>query len=560
MDKNVLISLICFCLLLILSFLEIRRPNSRHLFIRLLSCLVLSLGMALLLLQFNLKESRINVVLLVGSSVPKDSLDRLREKLRSTCPSTTCFFSEIHFNSRTDEDFSDLPVAGNTQVHYLGSGTDSIKLPQSKRYKFVFHCVPEVGFEYVSWPRNVHAGDSIPVCGYFHSDGSSPVTVSLSADGGGLDSTTTAGSYFDLKTQLPTEGAHIIAVKLKTGARSYEEYLPVVVRPALKPSVHILAQAPDAELNFLKIYLLSKGWRVSMWAKMAQQASYRSYPESAGHKAPRDLDMLPKDVQVIVAQEGAIAALPDLVKRDLSNRIKNGKIGLIELIDSAASSLKAIPEAIRLVNRQTIHGITYGLSKSEQQPLLKDAMGLVATRQRTGKGRIVFLGGTPLFQLLLSGNKKEYSRRWLKMLFGVLPDTTPKNPLQVSPFPALGRKTWIIPSEEESKSNTVIVGNDTMHASCPGIKVIFWPSDSGWLKLSAPGTLQAQQIFISGRGHWRAVASRHLAREDEEFARHRETSEKQNEYKTRSLSPVWPAFLLILSLTFLYAERKYFLS
>jgi len=559
MEKNVLISLICFCFLFILGFLEIRRSNSRNLFLRLLSCLMLSLGMALLLLQFNLKESRINVVLLVGSNVPKDSLDRSREKLRSTCPSKTCSFTEIHSNSRTDEDFSDLAVAGNTQVHYLGSGTDSINLPQSKHYKFVFHGIPEVGFEYVSWPRNVLAGDSIPVCGYFHADGSSPVIISVSVDDGGLDSTTTRGSYFDLKTQMPTEGAHLITIKLKTGARSYEEYLPVVVGPALKPSVHILAQAPDADLNFLKIYLLSKGWPVSMWAKMAQQASYRSYPD-AGHKTPSDLDMIPKDVQVLVAQEGAIASLPAVVKRDLSNRIKNGKMGLIELIDSAASSLKAIPEEIRLVNRRTIRGVTYSLSESEQQPLLTDAKGPVATRQRTGKGRVVFLGGTPLFQLLLSGNKKEYSRRWLKTIFGVLPDSTPENHFQVSPFPSVDRKTWIIPSEEGSKSNTFLVGNDTVQASCPGSKVVIWPADSGWLKLSVPGTLKVQEVFVSGPGHWRVVTARHLTREDEEFAMHRGTTEKRNIFQKRSLSPVWPAILIILSLTFLYAERKYLLS
>jgi len=559
MEKNVLISLICFCFLFILGFLEIRRSNSRNLFLRLLSCLMLSLGMALMLLQFNLKESRINVVLLVGSNVPKDSLDRSREKLRSSCPSKTCSFSEIHSNSRTDEDFSDLAVAGNTQVHYLGSGTDSINLPQIKPYKFVFHGIPEVGFEYVSWPRNVLAGDSIPVCGYFHADGSSPVIISVSVDDGGLDSTTTRGSYFDLKTQMPTEGTHLITIKLKTGARSYEEYLPIVVRPALKPSVHILAQAPDADLNFLKIYLLSKGWPVSMWARMAQQASYRSYPE-AGHKTPSDLDMIPKDVQVLVAQEGAIAALPALVKRDLLNKIKNGKMGLIELIDSAASSLKAIPEEIRLMNRRTIRGVTYSLPESEQQPLLTDAKGQVAIRQRTGKGRIVFLGGPPLFQLLLSGNKKEYSRRWLKMIFGVLPDSTSKDPFQVSPFPAVDGKTWVIPFEEASKSNTFLVGNDTMQASCPGSKVVFWPADSGWLKLSVPGTLKVQQIFIAGPGHWRAVAARQLAGEDAEFARHRGTDEKRNVYRKRSLSPVWPAILIILSLTFLYAERKYLLS
>lgn len=405
------------------------------------------------------------------------------------------------------------------------------------------------GISSCDWPRSVSAGKEWTVQGNYRNTTGQPVTLRLAGFDTVLDAVIIAphqDSAFSLKALPLHQGRAVYRISAISGTDTLEQQpVPLEVTPATPLTVLFLAQSPDFENRFLADWLVQQGHAVAMRTLVAKNKyllRFSNFPQQS-------LDVLTSTLlnkfDLVIAHAGAI-------DRSTRSRLEDAGIGLILKADSAGTQPRPVSLQLRSGNRLPAlstdpgHYLTAG---EGQLPLVTDSLHRAyVTVSLAGAGKLLRtqLGNTYSWQL--EGHNDAYQQYWSALLEAAARRKTATEKMTV--IPAIARVYQPVDVQLETTALPMLRAGDINLAPAqhPWLSYRYtgtwWPVKHGWQQITTGNT--SFWLYIFGEEDWRNLSAT--------VTPAKQTLSPQT--MSVRLSPAWWLLPLLLSLIFLWWEKK----
>ncbi|MBC9929712.1 hypothetical protein [Chitinophaga qingshengii] len=409
--------------------------------------------------------------------------------------------------------------------------------------------IPATGIVACDWPRNISAGKEWTVQGSYRNTTGKPVTLRLAGFDTVLDSVTITPQHdtaFSLKALPLHQGRAVYRITAISGTDTLEQQpLPLEVTPAMPLSVLFLAQSPDFENRFLADWLVQQGHAVAMRTLVAKNKyllRFSNFPQQS-------LDVLTPALlnkfDLVIAHAGAI-------DKNTRSRLEDAGIGLILKADSAGTQLRSV--SLQLGSGRRLPALStdpghYLPAGEGQLALVTDSLHRAyVTVSLAGAGKLLRtqLGNTYSWQL--EGHNDAYQQYWSTLLEAAARRKTATE--KITATPAIVRVCQPVDIQLETTVSPVLqAGGITLApAQHPWLSYRYtgtwWPVKHGWQQI-ATGTTTSW-LYIFGAEDWRNLSAT--------VTPAKQTLSPQT--MSVRLSPAWWLLPLLLSLIFLWWEKK----
>lgn len=421
---------------------------------------------------------------------------------------------------------------------------------------------------------SVTAGAALTVDGRLVRPARDSTTIVLTAPDGTRDSVRIAPGArgFRLVTRPRAPGAWTYALGIARSALPAES-LHVDVHAHRPIGVLLLADAPDFELTALRRWLERRGERIVARTRVSKERFATDAVNVPAPKGPWRLDAESlRDVQLVVADPGAIAALPPAERAALRAAIRDDGLGVLLLgaSDAAAEALGtgSVPAAAareaaeeELV-RPRVPGMPGGVRTllpltavawrvtGSDSILARDESGApLAVARAAGRGMIAVTAVAASTRWMLAGEQAAYDAYWGALTSALAGPGRAGTPWRLvggedaeQDVPAtLARETGdsagiavvVAPSGRADTLAPVRVPGDSVR-----LQARWWPTEAGWHRVERGH--DETRIFVRGSAY---PAPREAARRLEALAAERRVAPGRDggpRIPVRGpLSPLW---------------------
>lgn len=563
-----------------LVWLELRRPNRRHLVSRVAAVLV---AVAALVALLAVRRAR-DVVTLLTPGAPLSARSRTAVGL--------------------EQAQSLGGLAGQRLVRLAGWGLLPHEWPDSTPPLAGFDRAPlPDGLVRIDAPTEVGVGARLVVRGTAVPGSGEPGMVILEDPAGPRDSAavSAADGEFELEDRPRAAGAAEYRLRLRVpGQPEQVETLAVAVRVTPMPATLVLDASPSFETAALKRWLAERGARVTVRTAISRDR-YRTegLNQSADVVGALTAQVLNR-FDLVLADGGSLAGLGPSERAALERQVKERGLGLLITADlpsviarcgcGVAAGFALDPIAVATIGprdkgdrriarpvlpgapRQSRTGLeadAASLKPGSAESLVQDEVGrVIAGWRRAGRGRVAAtLLRTPS-RWLLEGETDLYAAYWYTMLQAVTRDTTtrvtvsaegplrPDHPVTIAltladPPPPAGFPTAVVVSPAGA-TDTLALAQDPFDPS--RFTGRYWPRAAGWHRVGL-GNDRVIPFRVTAPGEWVALeAGARLAATAPRIAPPTLASAMGTRAR-RWLAPLAFA-LLVLSLTWLWIEGR----
>ena len=522
--------LLACCLLLGLGLVALawRRPRARQRNLRMLAGVVAA-G-TLWLTAFpplrRLPAARAEAILLTEGYAP----DTLRQLLHQLGTGTPVWASgSIAKAAKTHPLASLLTLAEQRpalrHLHVLGHGLPAADLPMLGKIAVSEHPgTPTTGFRTAYWPAQLPLGEVLQIEGTIAGPKvAGPAWVVLRAAGSGHDSVrlpANGNGFFRLRYRPKTAGLATYELLLRRlGQPPLTEPVPVEVTTPALPAVLLLAATPSFEFKFLKNYLAEAHYPVALRTSVSRGLVQTDFVNQSRLNLDRLTPALLARYAVVVADAATLATLSAAETQALQAAIRNGRLGLITLAETAPlprnaparADFAVLPRPAAPANLPALAwpnapGEARAPLPAQLQPrpnlrplITGPQQLLAAASRRVGLGFAVVSVVPETFRWELQGHTAVYVSFWNQLLSAAVPP---------APAAATWRPgtRWPRPGQPLTlrlAAGTVPAAPPTVGALAGGPAVplalrqdtrlpewstgTFWPGAVGWHRVSGPG-------------------------------------------------------------------------
>ena len=505
-----------------------RRPSIRQRALRMLAGALAAA--ALWFIAFpparQLPATRAEAILLTEGYAP-DTLQQLLRQLGAGTPVWT--YGNAKSTAQAHPLASLLTLAEQRpalhRLHILGHGLPGADLPMLDPIAVRQHPnSPVVGFRTAYWSAQLPLGEALQIEGAVdRPKGAGPMWVVLRAAGAGRDSVqlpTGSTGAFRLHYQPKAVGLATYELLLRRpGQLPIIEPVPIEITSPELPAVLLLAATPSFEFKFLRNYLAETHYPVALRTSVS-----RGLVQTDFINQPRlDIDRLTPAVlshyAVVVADAATLATLSSAETLALQTTIRNGRLGLITLAETAPLPRNAPARAYftvlpRSAAPASLPALTWREAPGEARAPLPAQLQpraslralvtgpqqvLAAASRRVGLGAVVVSVVPETFRWGLQGHAAVYASFWNQLLRATVPPMAPLATWHAGtrwPRPDQPLTLQLAAGAMPTAPPTVapLVGGPAVRLALRQDTRLpewstaqYWPSATGWHQVRGPG-------------------------------------------------------------------------
>ncbi|WP_212003365.1 hypothetical protein [Chitinophaga sp. HK235] len=400
------------------------------------------------------------------------------------------------------------------------------------------------------WPRTLTAGQEWPVQGTYNNTAARPVTLRLAGFDTVLDSVVIpAGQQqvFSLKAIPLHQGRAVYRITVITGTDTLEQQpLPLEVRKQTPLSVLFLASSPDFENRFLADWLVQQGNAVAVRTLV----SGNKYITRFANIPQLPLEQL---TPALLDNFDLVVADPAAMNKTIRAWLENAGIGLVLKADS--TGISQTPLSLWLSGGRKLPALPVDPaatlpSGSTVLPLVQDSLHRAyVTVTIAGAGKLVRSHISNTFSWLLQEQETAYQQYWSAVLNAAARKKSTEE--KISFYPEIAHQHQPLEIQLETTMAPFLkAGKVTLYlAQHPWLPYrwsgTWWPEKAGWQSFATAAGVQWNYIFQPGDWKNSATAA----------SRPADLSPQPQTIRER-VSPWWFIIPLLLSLTFLWWEKK----
>jgi hypothetical protein len=423
-----------------------------------------------------------------------------------------------------EEDFSER--AGEIKI-VIGQGLPIYQLSniEGNVFKFIPAQLPEGITDLFVSDQNVIDRKNIIKGKFYSRHGKS--WLHLIGPGGKEDSTavTNSGSSdFELSFVPKQVGEVLYTLTVRDSTMTYDEILPVHVRPQTPLRVLFLHSYPTFETQYLKNFLARKNNQLILRYQMSKNNFKYEYVNHDQISVDRITPEVLKNIDLIITDEGALASLASSEQAAIQKSIFSG-LGLLHLTPVTGKRLSNFFPFQTTSVRSDSANFKIG-SKSFSLPadrvrieqndstkaIQKNEVGILSGYTFRGAGKIGFQLLRETFRFALSGDSNAYAEVWSPLLEQVARSTVNTSKIKIiTPFPWYENEP--IDIEVLSSTESISLADDSVSLPLREDLVFdniwharTWAGKSGWHQLeTGDGTILS--YYVSNPTEWKALST-----------------------------------------------------
>ncbi|MFZ5622820.1 MAG: hypothetical protein ACOY71_00135 [Gemmatimonadota bacterium] len=533
------------------AFIAVRRPDRRHVGLRLAAIALATLALLLAALRPTRPMPRTGqAVVLLTEGAERLPAARLAEITRGR--RVFALPGAQRFRGAT-------PLPGPALLATLAGDADSIIVagygidvadrdrlpPVPIRHEAP---PPPAGITTVLAGARVSLGRPFVISGTARGATGDTLELVLAGPGGPVDSVRLAGAgpqRFTLRAIPRDTGAITWSVSLRRGEAVLEtDTIGVEVTAPAPPRLLVVEASPRFTTRYLRDWLGSRGGTLRVRSTLTRGRTSAIDVNPPATRAEPDLAAAITTVDLLLIDGRSLAALPAAERAAIRREVSERGLGVLLIPDDALRSpavdafFKAAPLAPRgEEHRQQVRPRLEDIPPSEVTPVdaepftvatggrrivMEDAAGepLVVAADR-GAGRVgVTLVAAPE-QWVLRGEPRAHAAYWTAVLSALARPAEPSGRWRVA-LPALVDAPTTLVLEGRPPAAVALVTSpdgsiDSIYLA-PALldstrwRATFWPRRTGWHAIAPLGDATiAARFFVSGRAHWTAWRAARLA-------------------------------------------------
>ncbi|WP_426490005.1 hypothetical protein [Hymenobacter sp. 102] len=521
---------LCSLLLVLLTALAVRRPDTRRRGLRLGAGLLAAIGLGLTAFPPSSTTTQpvASAAILLTDGYSPDTLRALQRQLGSPAAVwryATAAAADTPTLSTAAALQQQLP--GISHLHLLGRGLPEADLAVLPEVPLHVHAdAPGVGFTTATWPRQSELGQPWAVEGTFLAADKGPVWVRLVAAGAPRDSVQLPAGRGSFRLQFTPRLAGVAVYQVQAyqaGRQLAQEAVPVEVLPTQPVRILMLAAAPSFEIRFLKDELAARQHKVALRIGVSRgltQTEFLNLPTQLplSRLTPRLLTQF----DVLLLDAGTLASLASDESRNLAQAVQNGTCNVLLLADGSTMP-RQLPggSAFRLAPRPAnaaslpLSGLRSGapvaapasyalLTTPSIRPLFSIAgQSVGAATRRVGLGQVAVTTITETFPWLLQQQPAVYHAYWSQLLTAVRPARSAASLRILSPWPVPNAPV-LVQSEGLPTTASLTITGPTAKASLAlrqdaivpeWATAPYWPAASGWHEARVGAVTQPFYVY-----------------------------------------------------------------
>ena len=596
MAWNVLVISLSFLLLVFLLWKELKRTNRFSLAARLIATSISVLSMTCIALPLTvtrrLSSAGINSAVLLTDGYFKDSL----QKFLQANPGKKIFTLDKNIKTYNATYIPDLSLLSEdssniSSIHVFGYGLNKYDLDLLNDLPVTFHpAAIQNRITSIDWNTKLTSGDKLVVQGSFNNITSDPVKIILNGFDTNLDSVmlpANRSSNFELSAfPRHIDKAVYSIITLKAGDTLEKNPLPVEVEVAKTLSILVLASSPDFENKFLKNWLTENEYRFAVRTSISKNKYDKQYLNTGFLSLDRiSLSLLDK-FDIVIADLSELNNLPSADISNLRSQIENKGMGLVvkagnaqrtsgfylssfpltETRDSVYNSVKLDGGSISFSKPLRIEQPVYIKNMPGTESLIRDQQArILVSNKMVGFGKIVVTTVPNAYAWWLNGNKEDYATYWSTLLKKAARKSASDHSWETqSGLARVNHKIDLSLQTASGGAQGLQFGSEMMYPHQNYLlpyewRSTHWPKRSGWQMLTSADT-SASWTYVYNNEEWSGL----LASEKYAVTKKYERSislQIADDISVKQIRVQIPkeyfAILFILSVTFLWIEKKY---
>ncbi|RIK54096.1 hypothetical protein DCC62_32000 [candidate division KSB1 bacterium] len=588
-----------------------RRPQRRHLAVRIIMTIIAVMALLLMALQPRWSaRARSQNGLLLTPGAPLDHAKALQATLNAqtfllaTADTATWASSLDDFKVIPDAAYLKRHHAGIDTLHVAGHGLADYDWEALVGINIIHHAGPlAAGIKHMHWQRNLMAGQRLHIRGVLVPSQHEEGWLYLSDPGGVIDSLE-IGSTQDVPFQfsvMPRDTGRFfyeMHFNAPAGEKLWQEKFEIAVAQPPSLQILVLEAAPNFETKYLMRWLAEQNNAVAGRTAISRERfrfAFLNHPKLdlmrldpsllkrydllliAGHTL-RNLSASERArLREAIEQNGlGVLLMPDEV---ILNREQQNFSGHEFFLNFKLTAFADLEE--RLVKPKWPGGgdpattalpaepfeITYNWNL---KPLIKDEHDrILAAAHRRGKGWIALQLVRDSYRWILAGASAQYAAYWSHLLTEIsrspseekweLPKTKPiivDQPLQVRLATEASFPIGTIATENGTTDSLYLrqdAGEPTLWWGT------YWPRESGWHKIATPNGV-SQWFYVYEKHAWQTWQEAGKIAATERYARRQENREEPSEEFAQTQTAAIPLLIFFLiflgSCAYLWLERK----
>lgn len=612
-DLRQILGLILVAALLLAGLLALvyRRPQRRHLTVRIIMTIIAVMALLLMALQprWPARARSQNGLLLT----PGASLDHAKA-LQATLNAQTFLLATADTAAWASslDDFNVIPDAAYLKrhhanidtLHVVGHGLADYDWEALAGINIIHHAAPlSAGIKQMHWQRNLMAGQRLHIRGMLVPSPHEEGWLYLSDPGGVVDSLEIASTQetpFQFSVVPHDTGRFLYEMYFNSpaGEKKWREKFEVVV--AQPPTLHILVLevAPNFETKYLMRWLAKQNNAIAGRTTISRERHRFAFLNHAKVDLLRLNPSLLKRYDLLLIDGRALRDLSASERASLREAIAQNGLGVLLMPDEILLNreqqnfsghefflnFKLAPFADleeRLVKPKWPDGgddattalpaepfeIAYNWNL---KPLIKDEHDrILAAAHRRGQGWIALQLVRDSYRWILAGASAHYAAYWSHVLAEIsrspseekweLPKTKPlivDQPLQVRLATEASLPVGII-ATENGRTDSLYLRQDAGEPT--HWWGTYWPRESGWHKFATPNGV-SQWFYVYEKNAWQTWQEAGKVAAMERLVWRKEHREKESEKSRQAQTAAIPLlvfFLMFLgSCAYLWLERK----
>jgi hypothetical protein len=577
-DWNTIVMILSLLLLAFLLWREWSRSNRELLWARLIATTVAMASLYMLALPPGYSGNSGKLakgIVLVTEGATKDSLAKAD-------------FAQMPMYEVDKDGVDELmgKYKGVNTIHVFGFGLEPYQLQKLNGQKLIFHpSDAPVGFSQVQYRNELAQGEVMELQGRFHRRDTVKTTIILVSFGTVLDSSNLDDQDVFTLSYIPAQiglaSYSLIAISGKDTLEKQVVPLNVAERYPLK--VLFLGSAPGFENRFLKDWLARNGFQVVSRTRVSKKMYAKDFVNEERVQVDDIGSSLLEHTDFIVADNGALASLPDPELRLIKAAVREKGMGLLICVNGEETAREAgieyhvsrIPGGVQQKLNLIINGGTtlktlstedqYDIQREDMLlPLVQNESGRIfSTAAMVGQGRIVLNTINYSYKWKLAGAEKDYDHFWMRLVNMTLGKAAEES-WQIRP-------RW--PRVDQPITVTVETATETPVGQITGQKIylqenpqfpgqwqgVFWPRQPGWHILKKTDETE-QPFFVFDQDAWWAMRMNERANETQEFISGQNgvmsDDMRQEVTEEKHLPAILFLFLFMLAAGFLWFEQK----
>lgn len=612
-DPRQILGLILVAAMLLAGLLALvyRRPQRRHLAVRIIMTIIAVMALLLMALQPRWSaRARSQNGLLLTPGAPLDHAKALQATLNAqtfllaTADTATWASSLDDFKVIPDAAYLKRHHAGIDTLHVAGHGLADYDWEALVGINIIHHAGPlAAGIKHMHWQRNLMAGQRLHIRGVLAPSQHKEGWLYLSDPGGVIDSLEIDSSRetpFQFSLAPRDTGRFLYEMYFNAPAEKamWREEFEVIVTPP--PVLHILVieAAPNFETAYLMRWLAKQNHAVASRTTISRERHRFAFLNHAKVDLLRLNPSLLKRYDLLLIEGRALRDLSASERASLREAIAQNGLGVLLMPDEIVLNreqqnfsghefflnFKLTPFADleeRLVKPKWPSGgddattalpaepfeIAYNWNL---KPLIKDEHDrILAAAHRRGKGWIALQLVRDSYRWILAGASAHYAAYWSHLLAEIsrspseekweLPETKPlivDQPLQVRLATGASFPIGTI-ATENGETDSLYLRQDAGETT--HWWGTYWPRESGWHKIATPNGV-SQWFYVYEKHAWQTWQETEKVAATERYVWRQENHVKQSEESTQTQTAAIPLLIFFLmflgSCAYLWLERK----